>query len=103
MGESASDVRVECQQRASRGDADKVQGARSCTAGEVSVDIESLRVGRVLPCQRSAVQCSSVQSLPIAMVLHSVLRTKTRLSGADERKRGQLVNTGRVKELCCRR
>jgi hypothetical protein len=37
------------------------------------------------------------------MVLRGVSKTKTRLSGSDERKRGQLVNTGRVKELCFRR
>ena len=32
--------------------------------------------------------------------LRSDLRTKTRVSGFDEQEKGQLVNTGRIKEVC---
>lgn len=32
--------------------------------------------------------------------LRSVWQTKTRMSGFDEQEKGQLVNTGRIKEVC---
>ena len=32
--------------------------------------------------------------------IRSVSQTKARVSGSDEQEKGQLVNTGRIKELC---
>lgn len=93
---------VECQ-RPSRGDGD----ADGCcvrflitAAGELSAGWCSFVSTRLVP--RCSL-CSIVQLSACSDRLRRGAWTKARLSGSDERKGGQLVNTGRIKELCCRR
>ena len=58
---------------------------------------------RVVCCALPCSAATTVQQCSVGIEeLRGDLRTKTRVSGFDEQEKDQLVNTGRIKELCCR-